>query len=81
MNVTANKTTRSFFGFAMFFGGALDKAASRCEAAQAKGQGYASEKACFEDTHVQSGTDLVGRRIPRRKRSPRANQLLTPPVD
>ena len=32
-----------------------------CEAARAEGQGYASEKAGFEDTHVQSGTDLVGR--------------------
>ena len=31
------------------------------EAARAEGQGYASEKAGFEDTHVQSGTDLVGR--------------------
>ena len=32
-----------------------------CETARAEGQGYASEKAGFEDTHVQSGTDLVGR--------------------
>ncbi|MBQ2621316.1 MAG: discoidin domain-containing protein [Thermoguttaceae bacterium] len=31
------------------------------EAARAEGQDYASEKAGFEDTHVQSGTDLVGR--------------------
>ena len=33
-----------------------------CEAARAEGQGYASEKAGVEDTHVQSGTDLVGAR-------------------
>ena len=32
-----------------------------CVAARAVGQGYASEKAGFEDTHVLSGTDLVGR--------------------
>ncbi|MBR6434932.1 MAG: PmoA family protein [Thermoguttaceae bacterium] len=32
----------------------------RLETARAIGQGYASEKAGFEDTHVQSGTDLVG---------------------
>ena len=31
-----------------------------CEAARAEGQGYASEKADFGITHVQSGTDLVG---------------------
>ena len=31
-----------------------------CEAARAEGRGYASEKACFGVTHVQSGTDLVG---------------------
>ena len=31
-----------------------------CEAARAEGQGYASEKAGFKDTRVQSGTDLVG---------------------
>ncbi|MBQ2622079.1 MAG: c-type cytochrome [Thermoguttaceae bacterium] len=30
------------------------------EAARASGRGYASEQAGFEDTHVQSGTDLVG---------------------
>ena len=40
------------------------KATARCEAARANGRGYASEKACIEDTHVQSGTDLVGRRTP-----------------
>jgi hypothetical protein len=32
----------------------------RCEAARAEGQGYASEKAFFGDTRIQSGTDLVG---------------------
>ena len=42
----------------------LLKATSRCEAARAEGRGYVSENACFEDTHVQSGTDLVGRRTP-----------------
>ena len=31
-----------------------------CEAARAKRQGYASEKAGFGATHVQSGTDPVG---------------------
>ena len=31
-----------------------------CEAARAKGRGYASEKAGFGNTHFQSGTDLVG---------------------
>ncbi|MBR5710655.1 MAG: hypothetical protein IKX40_07845, partial [Thermoguttaceae bacterium] len=33
------------------------------EAARANGKGYASEKADFGATHVQSGTDLVGRRF------------------
>ena len=31
-----------------------------CGAARAEGQGYASEQAGFGNTHVQSGTDLVG---------------------
>ena len=33
------------------------------EAARANGRGYASEKAGFEDTPVQAGTDLVGTHI------------------
>ena len=34
--------------------------AGMCEAARAKGRGYASEKAGFGNPHFQSGTDLVG---------------------
>ena len=33
-----------------------------CVAARAEGRGYVSEKASFDSTHFQSGTDLVGRR-------------------
>ncbi len=33
-----------------------------CVAARAEGRGYASEKAGFEDTHIQLGTDPVGMR-------------------
>ena len=32
----------------------------KCVAARAEGQGYASEKAAFGATHIQSGTDPVG---------------------
>ena len=32
----------------------------RCVPARGSGQGFASKRAGFEDTHVQSGTDLVG---------------------
>ena len=34
-----------------------------CEAARANGRGFSSEQARFEDTHIQSGTDLVGHRL------------------
>lgn len=45
-------------------GSILIKATARCEAARANGLGYVSQKAGFEDTHIQSGTDLVGRCTP-----------------
>ncbi|MBQ3351190.1 MAG: DUF4982 domain-containing protein [Thermoguttaceae bacterium] len=42
------------------FSASSEEGKDECEAARAEGQGYASEKAGFKDTRVQSGTDLVG---------------------